>query len=91
LADVGISDTGLALLRGMDRLEYLDLAGTKVTDRGLADPPADPPPAADPDPRDPREAPYGQLKYAAAAATDRGMAEVAKTKTLQHSGSRASP
>jgi len=24
------------------------------------------------------------LKYAAAAATDRGMAEVAKTKTLQH-------
>src|SRR5438876_1109050 len=33
---------------------------------------------------DRREAPYGQWKYAAAGATDRGMAEVAKTKTLQH-------
>ena len=33
--DVAVSDTGLKQLGGLQRLEYLDLMGTKVTDDGL--------------------------------------------------------
>jgi hypothetical protein len=82
LAETGTTDRGLALLRGAKSLEYLDVAGTKITDAGLAE-------LLPTLPRlrvlilgDPRDPVRGQIQYAAAGVTDRGMAAVGKVKTL---------
>jgi hypothetical protein len=83
LAGTSITDRGLVQLRNMERLEYLDLAGTRVTDAGLAGLLPTLPGLRTLVLGTQREMPLGQVKYAVAAVTDRGLADVARSSKLE--------